>query len=386
MNPQRSFSWFGTCASALVLCSSFTFAQAASDAPPQKTDPFQVNVAKPEPKQPVVLPDRKLTPQGKMEIIRGMTAELGYARKPFPFGKTGVTIKDGKIINPTEEQMSDIMASYGAAIKAGDVAHITDVKFKDKALIFDINGGPQRKQKWYQHIQVGMGGGDLSPGQPTDDTNIHGSLIELRFDKFVPEITPAQIKQLLDPMLNFSAKSATEAYLDTIPPKAKTAITEHKALVGMDRDMVTYALGRPPQKYRDKDSEGVEYEEWIYGTPPQQVQFVRFVGNEVVRIETMQVNGTKAVRTAREITIQPTQPEVAQQTSPGGAQPAPNQPSASGQPQAQPTATGGDPAANRPTLRRPGEDSGQQPDLGGRPQYPGANIPDTGTDPGQPPQ
>ena len=372
MNPQRSFFWLGGLASALVLCSTFTFAQAASDAPPaQKPDPYQANVPKPEPKKPVVLSDQKLTSQGKMEIIRGMTAELGYARKPFPFGKTGVTIKDGKIINPTEEQMQDIMASYGAAIKAGDAAHITDVKFKDKELIFYINGGPERKQKWYQHIQVGMGGGDVSPGQPTEETNIHGSLIVLEFDNYVPEVSPAQIKQLLDPMLNFSAKSATQAYLDTVPPKAKQAITEHKALVGMNRDMVTYALGRPPQKYRDKDANGNEYEEWIYGAPPQQVQFIRFEGDEVVRIETMQVDGTKEVRTAREITLQPTQPEVAQQT------PA----AAPGQPPAQPTATGGDPAASRPTLRRPGEDTGQQPDPGARPQYPGANIPDTTPDP-----
>lgn len=384
MTPKRIFGL----ASALLLCSTFTFAQApGSDAPAaQKADPFQVNLSKQQEKQPVVLSKEKLTKEGKLDIIRGMTAELGYARKPFPFGKTGVTIKDGKIINPSEDQMQDIMASYGAAIKAGEAAHITDIKFKDKSLVFDINGGPVRKKKWYEHMQVGVGGGTVSPGQPTDDTNIHGSLVELDFDNYVPEVTPAQLKQLLDPIINFSAKSATEAYLDTVPPKAKQAIADHKALVGMDRDMVTYALGRPPKKYRDKDGD-VDYEEWIYGEPPHEVEFVRFVGNEVVRIETMKVDGTKDVRTAREITIQPTQPEVAQQTQPTAAQPgAQPQPQAQPQPPAQPTSTASDAPTGRPTLRRPGEDTPDQPNVGDRAPRPGANIPDTTNDPGPQPQ
>jgi len=380
MTPQRSFTPFAVLI-AFFLCSSFSLAQAGnSDAPPlpsSKPDAYQVNLPKDEAKKPVVLPDRKLTNEGKMEIIRGMTAELGYARKPFPFGKAGVTIKDGKITNPTAEQMQDIMASYGAAIKVGEPAHITAVRFKDKALVFDINGGPERKKKWYDHVQIGVGGA-ATQGAPTEESNIHGSLIDLEFDKFVPDITPAQIKQLLDPMLNFSAKSATEAYLDTVPPQAKKAIGEHRALVGMDRDMVTYALGRPPQKYRDKDADGNEYEEWIYGTPPQDVQFVRFVGDEVVRIETMKVDGTKDVRTAREVTIKPEHPEVAQQ-QPAAAQ-TPDQSQSGQDGNAQQTA--------RPSLRRPGEEVGQQPDPTDRPRNPGSNIPNTnpgGTpDPTQP--
>jgi outer membrane protein assembly factor BamE (lipoprotein component of BamABCDE complex) len=364
-------------ASALLFCSTFTFAQApASDPPANKPDPFQVNLPKQQAKKPLVLSTEKLTKEGKMEIIRGMTAELGYARKPFPFGKEGITIKDGKIIKPTDAQMQDIMTSYGAAIKPGDAAHITDIKFKDKALIFYINGGPVRKKKWYEHIQVGMGNSTVTPGQPTDNTNIHGSLVALEFDKYVPEVTAAQLKQLLDPIINFSAKSATEAYLDTIPPKAKQAITDHKALVGMNREMVTYALGRPPKKYRDKDANGNDYEEWIYGEPPQPVEFVRFEGDEVVRIETMNVDGTKNIRTAREITIQPNEPEVAQQT---------NAPQPAAQTQVQPASTDNGPAI-RPTLRRPGEDQPDQAKPGALP--PTVNIPDStaGTGSHPPPQ
>jgi len=343
MNPQRIFRFAGF-ASALILCSSFSFTQTKqSDPPPPvpKGDPYQMQLpaAKPDEKpKPVVLPDQKLTSNGKMEIIRGMTAELGYARKPFPFGKTGITLKDGKLVNPTEEQLQEMMTMYGPAVKVGEPARITEVRIKEKSIIFEINGGPERKKKWYEHVQVGVGGTTSQPGAPSDNSNIHGSFVELAFDKFVPEVTPAQLKQLLEPVINFNAKSATEAYLDTIPPPAKKAIGEHKALVGMNREMVTYALGRPPQKYRDKDGD-VEYEEWIYGAPPQEVTFVRFVGDEVIRIEMMKVDGTKVVRTEREITIpQQQQPEVAQQ-NPGPA--APGQPQAPAQSPAQTQPGGG---------------------------------------------
>jgi len=381
MNSQHNFLRISVIASTLILCSSLSSAQAPSaDTPPaQKPDAFQVNLPKPEEKKPVELPDRKLTNAGKMDVIRGMTAEMGFARKPFPFGKIGLTLKDGKLVNPNEQQLQEMMNVYGPAVKVGERARITDVKFKDKAIIFEINGGPQKKKKWYEHVQVSGMGGTVQPGAPTDDTNIHGSYVELAFDKFVPEATPEQLKQLLDPVINFNAKSATEAYLDTIPPPAKKAIADHRVLVGMNREMVTYAKGRPPQKYRDKDGD-TDYEEWIYGTPPQDVEFIRFVGDEVVRVETMKVDGTKQVRSEREIVLKTEQPEVAQQqTQP----PAAGQPPAQGQAQPQPGGGDDQGPTERPSLRRPGEEVGQQNDPTARPRNPGGNIPNP--NPGPPP-
>jgi len=51
------------------------------------------------------------------------------------------------------------------------------------------------------------------------------------------------------------------------------------------------------------NAEDVEYEEWIYGEPPQDVDFVRFVGDEVVRVETMKVDGQKVVRVEKEVDL-----------------------------------------------------------------------------------
>src|SRR5256885_16874603 len=74
-----------------------------------------------------------------------------------------------------------------------------------------------------------------------------------------------------------------------------------------------------------------KYEDWVAGAPPQDVDFVRFVGDEVVRVETMKVDGEKLVRTEKEVNIE--RPTVAKTSS----EPAVRPPGA-------------------PSLRRPGEE------------------------------
>jgi hypothetical protein len=382
MKTQRSvFPHPATLGFALVLSATALSVSSFAQAPAPNTPPAaQPAASATEKKEPVVIPDRKLTTESRMMLIRGLNAELGYARKPFPMGKTGIKLnaKDGKV-TPDDQKLEAMMAGYGPAIKTGDRARITEVKIRDKSIIFDLNGGPQKKKKWYEHIQVSGMGGTVQPGQPTDETNVRGSYIELTFDKFVPDLKPDEIKRLLDPVLNFSAKSATEAYLETIPPKAKEAIKDHRVLVGMNREMVINAKGRPPQKHREKDGD-TEYEEWIYGTPPQEVEFVRFNGDEVIRVEIMQVGGAKQVRTEREITLQPEQPQVAQTQ-----EQQPGQPPAAGTPQTTTQTSDADKGPSKPpTLRRPGEE-GPDPRVGNPKQHPQPGVPPDPQDTPRPP-
>jgi len=268
-----------------------------------------------------------------MDLIRGFTSELVFIRSPFPMGKVGLTLKDG-VVSPRGEDLQRLMAIWGPALKPGDEARISSVVIKSDRIHFEINGGPIKKQKWYQHIEVG-GTMGTAPVAPSDqNANPRGTYVDLVFDHYVPDLTPQKFKDLLRPVLDFDAKSAMEAYLDTVPPKVKEAIQNHQVLVGMNREMLIYAKGRPPKKIREKDGE-VEYEEWIYGEPPQDVDFVRLVGDDVVRVETMKVDGTKTLRAEKEVDLEP-HPSVAK---------------ASDQPR----------PANAPTLRRPGEAPPEQP-------------------------
>ena len=50
------------------------------------------------------------------------------------------------------------MAEHGFAAKPGDRVVITNVVFKEKSIVLDINGGGKKKQKWYQHVSIGAGG------------------------------------------------------------------------------------------------------------------------------------------------------------------------------------------------------------------------------------
>lgn len=232
-----------------------------------------------------------------------------------------------------------MVALYGPAVKPGDQARITAIQFKgDDKIVFEINGGPKKKQKWYDRIQISSGNASATNPNADQNLNARGSSVTLEFNKYVPEIGPDELKKLLYPVFDFNAKSAVEAYMDTLPPKVKEAIKKKQILVGMNREMVVYALGRPPKKYREQN-----YEEWIYGAPPDPVQFVRFVGDEVVRLETMTVDGQKTIRSEKEVDLKPT---VAQsQPAPGGMP---------GQPDAQQPADSAQ-TTKRPSLRRPGE-------------------------------
>lgn len=281
-----------------------------------------------------------LSKQTRIDLIRGFDAELVYIRTSFPMGKTGLTVKNG-VVSPNGEDLQRLLAIWGPAVKPGDEARISSVVIKPDRIRFDLNGGPIKKQKWYQRIEIGGDMGNTAPVAPSDpNANPRGTFVDLVFDHYVPDLTPQKFKELLRPVLDFDSKSALEAYLDTVPPKVKEAIQNHHVLVGMNREMVIHAMGRPPKKIREKDGE-TEYEEWIYGEPPQDVDFVRMVGDEVVRVETMKVDGTKTLRTAKEVNLEP-QPSVAKASE--------QRP------------------ANAPTLRRPGEEGAARPTpTGGQP-------------------
>jgi hypothetical protein len=242
-----------------------------------------------------------ISKETREQIVHTFDQDLVYIRTSFPMGKTGLKLKNGTI-TPNGQELQQLMSLWGPAAKPGDQARISDIVFKGDYIRFEINGGPVKKQKWYQRIQI-QGAGGSTPIAPSDsNANARGSFVDLYFDKYVPEITGPELKEALRPVFDFDSKSPLEAYLDTVPPKVKEAIKNHHVLVGMNREMVIYAKGRAPKKIREHDGE-VEYEDWIYGTPPQDVDFVRFVGEEVVRVETMTVAGQKIVRTEKEVDL-----------------------------------------------------------------------------------
>ena len=100
-------------------------------------------------------------------------------------GKTGLKLKNGTV-TPSGPELQRLMALWGPAAKPGDRARISDIVIKEDHIRFEINGGPIKRKKWYQRLEVaGDGVGPIAPSR--SPANPHGSFVDLYFDKYVPE-------------------------------------------------------------------------------------------------------------------------------------------------------------------------------------------------------
>ncbi len=234
-----------------------------------------------------------LQEHSKLELIRYVSGEFAKATRNLPAGKEGFLVYVGKPLNP--ELLDRAVATHGAAVHLGDSAQITKLEFRQHSIVVDVNGGGRGKKRWRDHIQFGMGGTmptartttttpDQEGGPPGLQPGM-GSTIFLEFSKGVPDLTPDELKRLLSPFLDFARqRSASVQWVDTLPPEMKKAIQERRPTLGMDREEVVAAIGKPEHKVRERDSEGNEIEDWIYGQPPSKTVFVRFMGDRVTSI------------------------------------------------------------------------------------------------------
>ena len=247
----------------------------------------------------VYLEDKPLTAASRQGLITAFAAEQGFAKRPLPLGTPGLMLHANGDLKYGNGDYYDGLVRKGTSAKPGERVAITDIRIKPKEIVFDLNGGPERKHKYLRHVSIGAGGGYTNPVVQDDPLEPTGSRLTLVFDKYVPDMSADDLRGLIQPVIDFKTKSPIEAYTDTLPPKLKQAILSHQALVGMNRKMIIYAIGAPEQKVREKDGQ-MPYEEWIYGSAPKPVEFVRFNGDRVIRIETASVGRTPTIRSQDE--------------------------------------------------------------------------------------
>jgi hypothetical protein len=226
---------------------------------------------------------KKLVEDQHIELVRGLTAEwatlkayVPRAKKPLDFDSSGAYDKD---------KWQEIGRELGPAGKVGDLIQVTHVSIEKDAIVLELNHGTKGTGHWYDHVQVGMGGSTRPINQNAQpDVASNGTNIVVHFSKGIGDITSADIKNILHPILDFDKHTVTENYVDTLPPEIKKAVQEKRALEGMDRDQVLLALGRPVRKSRET-KDGEETEDWIYGEPPGRITFVTFAANKVIKIK-----------------------------------------------------------------------------------------------------
>jgi hypothetical protein len=227
-----------------------------------------------------------LTQPAELALVRYVDGEFAHVVKSLPAGKEGFIMHP---LQPFDEKMLHRqLSSHGAAVNPGDSVQITALKFRKNRLVVLLNGGGN-KGSWRDRIQYGISGiptASASPNNNGAEATAAGSTLVLDFGGPIPEMTPEQLKGMLAPVLNFShERSAALLWSQTLPPEMQKAISEKRAVIGMNREMVEAAIGKPDRKVRDRDENGDEREDWIYGQPPAITLFVTFIGDKVTRVD-----------------------------------------------------------------------------------------------------
>jgi hypothetical protein len=186
-----------------------------------------------------------------------------------------------------KKEWSNVAKEFGPAARTGDLVQVTKIDIEGDRIVLQINGGFKGGKKWYQGIQIagGMGGAQVpASGQGNDSNAPGGTSVAVVFHKPLEPIKASEIKKLLTPVLDFEKRSATEVYSESLPPETQKAIKEKRVLVGMTKEQVIMAVGRAEHRSRET-KDGLETEDWVYGTPPGKITFVTFNGDKVIKVK-----------------------------------------------------------------------------------------------------
>jgi hypothetical protein len=220
--------------------------------------------------------------EDRVELLRGLTAEYATAKAMLPRSKKPLPVDSMGIYD--KEKWDEVAKEFGPAARVGDLVQITKVTLEGDRIEFEINGGWKGGRKWYERIQVGVGSRTTPISSGSYSMAPSGTKIALLFNKKLPALKSGDVKEILAPLLDFNMRSATEHYVETLPPEIRAAVEEKRAVEGMDKDQVLLALGQPKHKVRET-KDGQELEDWVYGTPPGRIIFVTFHDNKVIRVK-----------------------------------------------------------------------------------------------------
>ena len=227
-------------------------------------------------------PKKLITQESRAQLIRSLGSEFIALKVPLPINKTGLTLNSKGEFDWKKNEEASMKA--GQFIAPGITVQITNLIITGDKIIFEVNGGGKKKRRYLEHIQIGAGGGTRPMANPTAQAPPKGSYVTIKFANGVPDLTPDQVKAILSPVLDFSKKSATKTFIESVPDEFKEAAKNKQVVVGMDKDLVLAVMGRPLRKVRDKNGD-VETEDWIYGERPQKVIFVTFIKGRVVSVK-----------------------------------------------------------------------------------------------------
>jgi len=232
---------------------------------------------------PAFASEPRISDEDRVEILRGLDAEYAKAKVTLPKSTHELPVDPNGQWDKTKwAELSK--GQLGPAARVGDLIQVTRVTFDNERIVLEINGGLKKKGGWRSHVQVGMGN-NTQPLSNSDANAPSGTYIALEFHKPLPPLRSDDIKKMLAPVLDFEKATVTQNLIDTLPPEQQKAVKENRVIVGMEKDAVLLAVGRPRLKSREVDNDGLETEDWVYGDAPGKITFVTFANSKVIKVK-----------------------------------------------------------------------------------------------------
>src|SRR5258707_13145302 len=98
----------------------------------------------------------KLTTQERVELIRGLSAEMATLKTLLPRSKKPLEVQSNGSFD--KKQWEEMTKELGPAGRVGDLVQITNVTLLGDRILLQINHGVRSGKKWYERVEVGMGG------------------------------------------------------------------------------------------------------------------------------------------------------------------------------------------------------------------------------------
>jgi hypothetical protein len=133
----------------------------------------------------VPLSNSELDAKTRLELIRVLQAEQGFAMRPFPRGHKGLTLTANGKLTPYGEDYLKMVTSEGLSAKPGDRVVLSDIKIDHTKIVFDAErragqeaplSEPRRDRR----------GADCTPRGPGDDKEPTGARLTLAFEGMFP--------------------------------------------------------------------------------------------------------------------------------------------------------------------------------------------------------
>ena len=224
----------------------------------------------------------KLSDEERIEIIRGLSSEHATAKTTIPRSRKPLVV-ESEGAKWDKSAWDDAMKEFGPAARSGEQIQVTKISLEDDKILLELNHGLKTGKKWYEKVEVGMGGSTAPVGR-ADQVATAGTTLQIKFPDKLHDLDSSKIKQILKTVLDFEKHSVTENYVDQLPEPIKIAIKEKRPIEGMDREQVMMALGKPIRKER-RTVDGTDLEDWMYGRAPGKITFVTFTGKTVSKVK-----------------------------------------------------------------------------------------------------